>query len=243
MSSEGAWGRSDGVEVPPVTSTPDGGETASVVGASGGAEIASVAKESILGDAAPTALQRVLLTTDATVVRLLEGFFGEPIRTEGLGQVTRPASPADGELELDGHETVLCRKTLLQGAETGRNYLYAEAWLVLDRLDARVQESLLTTSEPIGHLLAAHRTETFREILRLGRRPAGPLGLQFEMDGGDELLFRTYRIVAGGRPIILLTEYFPPLDDADREPNVSEHVPHSHGGSPATARSLVRASR
>jgi len=227
----------DGAGIASVTSAPDGAEIASVSAASGGAEIATVARESILGDAAPTALQRVLLTSDATVVRLLEGFFGEPVRTEGLGQLTRPASPADAELEPAGHETILCRQTLLQGSVTGRNYLYAEAWVVLDRLDPVLREGLLTTSEPIGHLLAANRTETFREVLRLGHKPAGPLGLQFGLEGGDELLSRTYRIVAGGKPIILLTEYFPPLGDSDRGDGASSPVPGSGGGSPATDRS------
>jgi len=237
MSSDSAGDRGDGVQAAAATGTPGGAMTASVVGTSDGAEIASVASGSILGDAAPTALQRVLLTSDATVVRLLEGFFGEPIRTEGLGQVTRPASPADAELEPAGHETILCRQTLLQGSETGRNYLYAEAWVVLDRLDPDLREGLLTTSEPIGHLLAANRIETFREVLRLGHKPAGPLGLQFGLQGGDELLSRTYRIVAGGKPIILLTEYFPPLEHSDRGDGAWSPGPGSDGNPPATDRS------
>lgn len=171
---------------------------------------------SALGDGALGVLQRVLLTTDATVVLLLEGFFGEPICTEGLGQVSRPAAPADTELELTGRETVLCRHTLLRGCDTGRNYLYAETSVVLDRLDSRVREGLLTTSEPIGHLLAANRIETFREVLRSGRKPAGRLGFRLGMESGDELLFRTYRIIVGGKPIMLLTEYFPALHFSTR---------------------------
>lgn len=164
-----------------------------------------------LGDRGLSALQRLLLTTDATVTRLLEVLFGEAIRTDGLEQSCRPASPADAELEPAGHETLLCRQTLLQGNDTGHNYLYAEACVVLDRLAPGLREDLLTTSEPIGALLTAHRTETFREVLRLGHRPAGSLGPQFDMDGGDELVFRTYRIMSGGKPIMLLTEYVPPL--------------------------------
>lgn len=177
-----------------------------------GVAVAPLVGASMLGDAPLGVLQRILLTTDATVVRLLEGFFGEVIRTAGLGQVSRPVSPADGELEPAGHETLLCRETLLQGSDTGRNYIYAEVCVVLDRLDAAVREGLLTTSEPIGYLLAANRIETFREVLRLGRKPAGPLGARFAMDSHDELLSRTYRIIAGGSPIMLLTEWFPALE-------------------------------
>jgi chorismate-pyruvate lyase len=188
-----------------------------------GAGGASMASTSTLEDASLGVLQRVLLTTDATVVVLLEGFFGESIRTEGLEQVCRPASPADTELELAGHETILCRKTLLQGSDTGRNYLYAEAWVVLDRLESDVREGLLTTSKPIGRLLAANRIETFREVLHSGWTPAGPLGRRLGTQGG-EVLFRTYRIIVGGRPIMLLTEYFPaqrfPVDGGRRRDRI-----------------------
>ncbi len=166
---------------------------------------------SAFGEMRLSALQRLLLTTDATVTRLLAGLFGESVRTDGLGQSCRQASPADAELELAGHETLLCRQTLLQGSDTGRNYLYAEACVVLDRLASGLREDLLNTSEPIGALLRAHRTETFREVLRLGRRPAGALGPRLDMDSGADLVFRTYRIMSGGSPIMLLTEYVPPL--------------------------------
>lgn len=202
----------------------------------GGVEVTSVVSTSIRGDAALGVLQRVLLTTDATVVRLLEGFFGESIRTDGLGQVRRPASPADAELELAGHETILCRQTLLQGSDTGRHYLYADAWVVLDRLAPSLAEGLLTTSEPIGHLLLANRIETFREVLRLGRRPAGPLGPHLDMEGSDELLFRTYRIIAGGKPIMLLTEYFPARHFSTRGESRREEVLDRGAGSAAAGR-------
>lgn len=209
MSKATADDGDGGAEVASVADTPGGVEVVPVASGSGGAEIASVARASVRGDAALGMLQRVLLTTDATVVRLLEGCFGESICTEGLGQACRQASPEDAELEPAGHETILCRETLLQGSDTGRNYLYAEACVVLDRLESSLREGLLTTSEPIGRLLAANRTETFRETLRLGRKPAGPLGLQFDLEGSDELLFRTYRVIAEGKPIMLITEYFP----------------------------------
>jgi len=155
--------------------------------------------------------QRVFLSTDATVVRLLEGCFDEPIRTAGLVQKSTAALPADAELELTGDETILRRETLLQGSRTGRNYVYAEASLVLDRLEPGLREALLSTSEPIGHLLVANRVETFRELVRAGRTPAGPLADRLDLESGEELLFRTYRVISGGQPAMLITEYFPPF--------------------------------
>lgn len=178
----------------------------------------------ILDDASLGVLERVLLTTDGTVVPLLEGCFDERIRTAERSQTVtpcRPTEPADAVLELAGDETLLRRTVLLQGTRTGRNYIYAESVIVLDRLPSVLREGLLTTGEPIGRLLATHRLETFREILDIGRRPAGAHGGPFGLSDSGELLCRTYRIIHGGRPIMRIVEHFPSLrllgpdDDAD----------------------------
>ncbi len=163
----------------------------------------------VIDDATLSMAQRLLLTTDATVVRLLEACFGERICTAGLEQASTPPQPTDAELELEGSETILRRKTLLQGIRTGRNYAYAEAEVVLDRLEPSLQEALVSTSEPIGHLLVAGRVETFRELLQTGGTPADSRGDLFGIRSSDMLLSRTYRIIAHGRPIMLITEYFP----------------------------------
>lgn len=156
-------------------------------------------------DTATRVLQHVLLSTDGTVVRLLEGCFGEPIRLADHVQCTRPAAPTDpAELELSEDETVLHRKVLLQGRRTGGNYVSADSLIAIDRLDPPVRDALLSTSLPIGKILVEHRVESFREILRIGRTRAQRSG----MASGEELLFRTYRIVIGGRPAMLITEEF-----------------------------------
>lgn len=164
----------------------------------------------ILEDPALGVEQRILLGTDGTVVRFLEGCFDEPICTASLEQVSTAPLPTDSELELIGDETILRRKTLLQGSRTGHNYVYAEASVVLERVEPELKEALLSTSEPIGRLLVANRVETFRELVRAGWMPAGPLGEHFGLDSGDELLSRSYRIIVGGRPAMLITEHFPP---------------------------------
>ncbi len=170
----------------------------------------SVGGATILDDPALGVEQRILLGTDATVVRLLEGCFEEAICTANLEQVSTPPLPTDAELELSGEETILRRKTLLQGSRSGQNYVYAEASVVLDRVAPALREALLSTAEPIGRLLAATRVETFRELVRAGWMPARQLGEHFGLQSGDELLSRTYRIIAGGRPAMLITEIFPP---------------------------------
>ncbi|HVL99761.1 MAG TPA: chorismate pyruvate-lyase family protein [Egibacteraceae bacterium] len=167
--------------------------------------------------ASPDALQRILLTTDGTVVQLLESWFDDPIELAGHEQFITPVQLTDEDLQPAGHETILRRRVLLRGRRTGRNYVYADTAVVLDRLSAPVRESLLSSAEPIGRVLRRHRVETFREILRTGRRPVGALAGDFGCDSADQLLFRVYRVVSGGLPIMLIAEHFPagPLPSAE----------------------------
>lgn len=163
----------------------------------------------LLSDPSLSALQRILLTTDGTVVQLLEAWFDDPIGLAGHQQFSTPVGPADRDLQPAGDETILRRRVLLNGRRTRRNYVYADTAIVLDRLPAGLRHDLLTTSQPIGRLLQRHRVETLREVLRMGRRPAASLATEFGIDGDDELLYRVYQVVAGGRPIMLISEHFP----------------------------------
>ena len=65
------------------------------------------------------------------------------------------------------------------------------------------------TDKPIGALLSEYRIESRRDILVIDREPAGPCGGYFGIAPSAPTLFRTYRIVAGGHPISLITEKFP----------------------------------
>lgn len=190
--------------------------------------VAPAAGGRLLDGAALAIVERLILSTDATVVRLLEACFGERIRTAGLAQnSTRPLA-SDVDLELAGDETVLRRATLLQGCLTGRHYVYAESSVVLDRLAESVREALISTSEPIGRVLIDQRVESFREMLSTGRAPAGPPGASLGVRDSDLLVFRTYRVIVGRRPVMLITEYFAP-----------SFLPHRARTQPANAAPLA----
>ncbi len=155
------------------------------------------------------ALQRVLLTSDGTLTDALEAAFLEPMTLLKIGTETSAAASGVPELDLAAGAPVMLRKILLRGGRTGATYLYAESRIVLDRLPPEFRERLTGSDVPLGRLWAEHRLETRKEILRVWRRPAAELSVHF---GGAEqasLLVRSYRVFSGGRPIMLITEYFP----------------------------------
>lgn len=154
-------------------------------------------------------LQGVLLTTDGSVGRILEVFADEPIEIIKLKQWKAPCDEDTPALEVAAGDEVLRRRVILRGSETGRSFIYADCLIVLERLHPTVRSGLLSTDAPIGKLLTTVRAETLREVLSWDREPAGPLGAYFGIGEAAELFSRTYRIVAGGQPMMLITEKFP----------------------------------
>lgn len=154
-------------------------------------------------------LQRVLLTTDGSVGRMLEVYSGEPVEVVKLDQFTAPCGAEHTALEVAADDEVLWRRVLLRGGRTSCSYMYAEALIALERVHPMVRAGLLSSPAPIGKLLTTVRAETFREVLTAETAPAGGLAAHFGIDEADELYVRTYRIVAGGLPMMLITEKFP----------------------------------
>jgi chorismate-pyruvate lyase len=153
--------------------------------------------------------QRILLMTDGTVTDVLEAYASEPIRVVKLAQSFDVADSERGELDMPSTERVLRRSILLQGVESGTNFVYADSVLTPDHLHPEVLEGLLVSEKPLGRLIAEHRIETFREILALGFEPAGTCAEYFNVDPRTKLVFRTYRIMVGQRPVVRITEKFP----------------------------------
>jgi chorismate-pyruvate lyase len=156
-----------------------------------------------------TRLQRILLGTDGTVTHILEAYADEPVDVVKLRQEYDTVTPADALLELPPEATLLRRRILLRGRRTGQTLLYAEVAVAADRVGAAILDGLINTDKPVGVILAENREETFREILVADREPAGACGSHFGLDPNAVLIFRTYRIFAHEKPIMLITEKFP----------------------------------
>jgi chorismate-pyruvate lyase len=154
-------------------------------------------------------LQRILLVTDGTVTEILEAYSGESMRlVKLLEEVTTIEDTLPG-LDLRAGEQVLRRQIVLQGKMTLGNFLYADSYIALDRLDDSLRRALLESHKPIGFLIQEQRMETFREILGCGRELAGPIAHHFHIDPADGMIWRTYRVFFRGEPIMQITEKFP----------------------------------
>jgi chorismate-pyruvate lyase len=156
-----------------------------------------------------SAFQRILVLTDGTVTDLLEAFVKESIWVEVLAQSLERGGSEGQELELIETERVLRRTVVLRGVSSGEAFLYGDSVVLPDRLPAAVLKSLLTTTQPIGKLLAENRVETFREIEGVRFERMSECARHFDVDASAPFVFRTYRIHVGQRPVMRITEGFP----------------------------------
>jgi len=170
-----------------------------------------------LDEARLSPLLRVLLTTDGTVTEVLSAFFGEPVGIRGLGQGYR-AYEGSRNLELDAElgTRMLDRSVALYGLESGTVYTAAFSRIIPSGLPMGLQEALLAGNEPLGKLLLDYRLETFKEMVDCGRCPAGDapqLGDKcppaLEIPAASSVVWRTYRVVSQGKPVMSITEIFP----------------------------------
>ncbi len=155
---------------------------------------------------------RTLVSTDGTVTRTLEAFTGEQIKCVKLDQAFGAVEAAQFEveaLEAPVGSTAIRRTILLRGRRSLCNYVHAESTVLVERVPVTMVYGMIYTSKPVGVLLAEDRVETTRELLALGEEPAGEHGRFFGIDADDAMICRTYRIVVGRHPALLITERFP----------------------------------
>lgn len=172
--------------------------------------LGSPVADALRGDGWPVSVvQRMVLTTDGTLTQALEAYAGEPVGVVKLSHLVGATGPADVDLGLGPLDNVLTRTVLLCGRQSHTTLVYAVSSIAIDRLPDEFARRLASTDEPIGKLLVEYRTETFRELLRFGKGPAGERAPYFDVAPQDEVYWRSYRMWAGGQPVMLITESFP----------------------------------
>src|SRR5688572_29231377 len=151
---------------------------------------------------------RTLLLTDGTVTKSLEAFYWESIEVETVSQAV-VRTEADIEwLGVGRGEDVIGRRVNLRGRTSGVLYTRANSLIRPLLIPEALRGGLMTGSIGIGELIRDCGLETYRELLEIGVSGPMPASADADVAAGAHI-HRTYRIVVGGKPAILITEYFP----------------------------------
>lgn len=163
-----------------------------------------------------TPFQRALLVIDGTVTKFIEAYTMEPVDVGLVDQKAEVLSVEHPLLQAAPDTEIIARRVLLKGKYSYAVHAYASSLIVPGRLRKQEQDKLQIPGESIGRILLNSRMEQHRELIWYGKEyPAElPAGLESFAERG--FLSRTYRIISGGQPLMLINEKFP-LDD-DRMP-------------------------
>ena len=151
---------------------------------------------------------RALLVTDGTVTKLLEAYFWEPVAVDTLEQRLETAEQPVPWIGLGIGDRCLIRDARLRGVHSGHAFAEALSLIRIERIPKDFRHRLINREIGIGVLIRDSGLESYREVLDVGLDHSGtPPGDQ--RGGADQIVFRTYRIIIGGHPVILITERFP----------------------------------
>lgn len=163
-----------------------------------------------------TPFQRALLVIDGTVTKFIEASTLEPVTVVPISQEHRRLARVEDWLEAGAGTRVIARHVVLEGSHTHNFYALAASLLVVERLPVGIEEQLDRTPGGLGRVLADRRLESYRDILWYGRErvPVEELPDAVRSRTNGEFISRAYRIIIGGRPILLVNEKFPATPDS-----------------------------
>jgi chorismate--pyruvate lyase len=152
---------------------------------------------------------RLLIGTNGTLTRILTVLADEEIVVQIINQKVHSLAPEEaGSRQLAGNR-ILQRHVLLKGRNSGQQFVAAESLVAVDLLPRAITASLTQTECPIGEIMAAGRLETFKEPadVWIGETPDW-LAVEGYRTPQPRTVGRRYRIITGGRPVVINTEYF-----------------------------------
>ncbi|NOZ77463.1 MAG: DUF98 domain-containing protein [Euryarchaeota archaeon] len=155
-----------------------------------------------------TRVQRILLTTDGSVTRILEALRGEPIRVETELQEVVEADQDTARL-LGVEEGAEVNYRVVRLLDSRDVLVHATSYAPLGHLREEFREDIMKRDTPIGRIMQNLKIEARREIrdfgvLEAGEEEARALGVP----AGTKLLWREYDIISGGRTLLHIREVF-----------------------------------
>ena len=146
---------------------------------------------------------RALLVTDGTVTKMLEAYFWEPVAVDTLAQDLMTVERDIPWVEVGAGDQVLIRQAQLRGIDSGKVYATAFSVIRTERIPPAFRQRLIDREIGIGVLIRDSGLESYREVVEVGAAGADTQAT------GEDRVFRTYRIIIDGVPVILITETFP----------------------------------
>ncbi len=155
-----------------------------------------------------TPLQRALLVIDGTVTTFLEAWALEPVVVTRLWQRPQKLAVPDRWLNVPAGATVTERAVLLSGARSRGFFAFAESRINVDCMSATMRGTLEAGVIGLGHILLASGLDSRREGLWYGREQMNSLPEPVAALTDGDFLTRSYRVIAQGQPLMIITERF-----------------------------------
>ena len=160
-----------------------------------------------------TPFQRALLVIDGTVTQFIEAYTFSPVEVVLLHQETQTLPTNQVWLDAEKGTEVVARQVVLQ-TETKDDqqpivHAYATSIIALNRIPHTIREGLTLKGQGLGQLLQCSGVENRRDLLWWGLKRSKDLPEALVHLEGKPFLSRTYRVVADGQPIMLITEQSP----------------------------------
>jgi chorismate-pyruvate lyase len=105
------------------------------------------------------------------------------------------------------------REVIIRGVYSHTLYVHGVSYIVPARLPPEMRQRLEVQGEGIGRLLNEARVETRREVLWFGREKLTDPPREIASVSNGEFITRAYRIIEGGKPIVMINERFPVMAD------------------------------
>jgi len=153
--------------------------------------------------------QRALLTIDGTVTKFIEAYTMEPVVITGIEEETRSLPDYHPWLDAPAQTRIVARQVFLEGKYSRTFHAYAASLTVPERLGDEFKRELKVNEAGIGRALRKLQMETRREVLWYGVEDSQNVPETVRFHFVEGCLSRTYRIIAGGSPIMLISEKFP----------------------------------
>ncbi|MCP8309569.1 MAG: DUF98 domain-containing protein [archaeon] len=155
-------------------------------------------------------VQKILLTTDGSVTRILEVLTKKPVVIKTKIKTSMKADEdLARNLKIKSGEIVNYRVVHLKNPDD-RALIFARSWTPMIGLSENVKRDLTSADIPIGKILIKHKIETRREITSIEIVNADDeIADAFNVKFGDLMLSRYYNIIHGAKILIRINEIFP----------------------------------